>query len=279
LNAKKNSSRTWLWALLALLLIVPSTVLLIKRMEGQPPTMLLDLKSAALGAGQELTLTVEDDQTGIREVWVALYKDGKETVLLEKVFPSANIISGGAVRTKTITVAVDPKTRGIKDGKAVLRLVTRDYSWRKWGDGNQRYEEHAVMIDTQAPGIDVLDAALNLAQGGAGVVIYTLSEECPTSGVRVGDRFYPGRGGHFKDPMTHMAFIALAHDQGKNTPSRCRQPISPATRGPLVRHTTSTPNGSGGTPSRSATISSMPRCRSSDPRWQPGATPPRWMFF
>lgn len=218
MNAKKNSSRTWLWALLALLLIVPSTVLLVKRMEGQPPTMLLDLKSAALGASQELTLTVEDDQTGIREVWVALYKDGKETVLLEKVFPSANIISGGAVRTKTITVAVDPKTRGIEDGKAVLRLVTRDYSWRKWGDGNQRYEEHTVMIDTRAPGIDVLNTALNLAQGGAGLVIYTLSEECPTSGVRVGDRFYPGHGGHFKDAMTHMAFIALAHDQGKNTP-------------------------------------------------------------
>jgi murein DD-endopeptidase MepM/ murein hydrolase activator NlpD len=137
--------------------------------------------------------------------------------MLDKLFPSANILMGGAVRTKSITIPMDPKTRGIKDGKAMLRLVVRDYSWRKWGGGNQHYEEHAVMIDTRAPQIDVVDAALNMSQGGAGVVVYTLSEECPTSGVNVGDHHYPGYGGHFNDTKTHMAFIALDHRQGKNT--------------------------------------------------------------
>ncbi len=218
MNAKKNRSKPVLFGLLILLLLVPLTVLLIKRMEGRPPSMSLDMKSASLGADQELALTVGDDQSGVRGVWAALYKDGKETVLLDQQFPSAGILSGGAVRSKTITLPVNPKARGIKDGKAVLRLVTRDYSWRKWGKGNQQYAEYDVIIDTRAPQIDVLDSALNLAQGGAGVVLYTLSEECPTSGVMVGDRFFPGFGGPFKEPLTRMAFIALDYRQGKDTP-------------------------------------------------------------
>ena len=218
MNAKTNRSRSWLWGLPILLLFVALIVLLVKRMEGQPPSMTLEMESASLGAAQELTLIVADEQTGIREVWVALYKDGKETVLLEKMFPSASFLTGGAIRSQTITVPVDPKAMGISDGKAVLRLVTRDYSWRKWGDGNQQYAEHEVIIDTRAPEINVLDRALNLSQGGAGVVLYTISEECPTSGVMVGDRFYSGYGGQFKDPLIRMAFIALDYRQGKDTP-------------------------------------------------------------
>jgi murein DD-endopeptidase MepM/ murein hydrolase activator NlpD len=48
-------------------------------------------------------------------------------------------------------------------------------------------------------------------------VIYTLSEDCPTSGVSVGDDFYPGYKGPFKEPLTRMALIALNYKQGKNT--------------------------------------------------------------
>ncbi len=200
-----------------MILIVPLAILLIKRMEGQAPSVTLEMASASLGASQTLTLKVEDDQTGVREVWVALLKDGQETVLLEKYFPSANIFSGGWVHTETLEVPVDPQARGIKDGKAVLRLVVRDHSWRKWGKGNQQYQEHEVIIDTQAPNINVLSRSLNLAQGGTGLVIYKLSEDCPTSGVMVGDDFYPGYGGEFKEPLTRVAFIALNHLQGVET--------------------------------------------------------------
>lgn len=217
MNAKKNKSKTWLWCLLFLLLIVPLTVLLVKRMEGNPPTMDLGMTSSALGASQTLSIDVEDQQTGIRQVWVAIFKDGKETVLLDKLFPSSNILMGGAIRDHSIELPVDPQALGLKDGKAILRLVARDYAWRKWGKGNQQYQEHEVMIDTRAPNIDVISPALYLTQGGAGMVIYTLSEECPTSGVSIGDDFYPGYSGPFKDPLTHLAFIALNHKQGKDT--------------------------------------------------------------
>jgi hypothetical protein len=217
LNAKKNSSKGWLVGLVVLLLAVPLTILLVKRMEGRAPTLALEMKSASIGAGRSLTLKVADEQTGIRQVWVGILKDGKETVLLEKHFPSSNILMGGVIREETLTVPVEPQAHGITDGKAILRLVARDYSWRKWGAGNQNYQEHEVLIDTRAPSIDVVSGPLYLAQGGSGVVIYKLSEACPTSGVNVGDRYYPGYSGHFKEPLMHMAFIALDHSQDKST--------------------------------------------------------------
>jgi murein DD-endopeptidase MepM/ murein hydrolase activator NlpD len=203
--------------LVVLLLAVPLTILLVKRMEGRAPTLALEMKSASIGAGRSLTLKVADEQNGIRQVWVGILKDGKETVLLEKHFPSSNILMGGVIREETLTVPVEPQAHGITDGKAILRLVARDYSWRKWGAGNQNYQEHEVLIDTRAPVIDVVSGPLYLAQGGSGVVIYKLSEECPTSGVSVGEDFYPGYSGHFKEPLMRLAFIALGYNQGKST--------------------------------------------------------------
>lgn len=217
LNAKKNKSKAWLLCLVALLLFVPLTILLVKRMEGTPPEMVLKMASSSLGASQNLSIDVSDPKSGIRQVWVAIFKDGKETVLLDKLFPSANLFMGGAIREKSIDFPVEPRALGLKDGKALLRMAVRDYSWRKWGKGNQRYQEHEVIIDTRAPDIDVISPALYLTQGGAGVVIYKLSEDCPTSGVSVGDDFYPGYGGPFKEPLTRLAFIALNHKQGKDT--------------------------------------------------------------
>ena len=156
MNAKKNSSKAWLWGLVVLLLAVPLTILLVKRMEGHAPVLSLEMESASLGAGRSLTLKVADEHSGIREVWVGILKDGKETVLLDKHFPASNILMGGVIREETLSVPVDPKAHGITDGKAILRLVARDYAWRKWGAGNQNYQEHEVIIDTQAPSIDVV---------------------------------------------------------------------------------------------------------------------------
>jgi murein DD-endopeptidase MepM/ murein hydrolase activator NlpD len=200
-----------------LLLLVPLTILLVKRMEGQVPSVTLEMESTALGAERSLTLKVADPQNGIREIWIGLLKDGQETVLLDKQFPAGNIWLGGITREETVTVPVEPRAHGIKDGKAKLRMVVRDYSWRHWGAGNQYYQERDVVIDTLPPEIEVVSSPLYITQGGSGVVVYKLSEDCTSSGVQVGDVFYPGYHGAFKEPRVYMAFMALGYKQGAAT--------------------------------------------------------------
>jgi murein DD-endopeptidase MepM/ murein hydrolase activator NlpD len=57
-------------------------------------------------------------------------------------------------------------------------------------------------------------------QGGSGVVVYRLSETCPTHGIMVGDHFYPGFPAGNKDPKLMTAFFAVSYDQGTDTPVR-----------------------------------------------------------
>jgi murein DD-endopeptidase MepM/ murein hydrolase activator NlpD len=217
LNDKRKKSKGMLFGLLVLVVVVPVVGLLVIRMEGQPPTMKLDLAKSALGTSQTVTLEAADAKSGLQHVWMAIFKDGKESVILNKDFPSGGLLSGPKVRSRSLEVLVEPKELGIKDGKAMLRMVVRDHSWRKWGAGNQIYIEQEVVIDTKPPAIDVVSRPLNLNQGGAGLVIYRLSEDCPTSGVRVGESFYPGMAGPFEDSTLRMAFIALSHKQGAAT--------------------------------------------------------------
>ncbi len=217
MNAKKKQSKPWLWALLPLLIIVPLLVLLVIRMEGRLPTMELKMDGAAIGAEHTLSVAVADEQSGIRQVWVAILKDGKETVLADKQFQGDSLFSGGAVHAETVDVEIDTHALGLSDGPAVLRLMTRDYSWRHWGDGNRQYQEQEVVIDTRAPMIQIVSHPLNLNQGGGGVVVYRLSEACRSSGIMVGDNFYPGDKGAFSDANLYMTFIALNHRQGAST--------------------------------------------------------------
>jgi murein DD-endopeptidase MepM/ murein hydrolase activator NlpD len=52
-----------------------------------------------------------------------------------------------------------------------------------------------------------------MSQGGAGLVIFRLSEPCAKAGVYVGDNFFPGSTGLFKSDLIYIAFIALGYDQ------------------------------------------------------------------
>ena len=219
---KKDKKHTKLWLILfgCLVIVVPLTWFLVVRLEGKAPELEINLPSLYLGRSQEITLSVSDANSGLRQVWVALLKDGKETVLHDERFPSAGILKGGTTLDATIEIAVAPPDLGFSDGEATLRMVVRDYSWRNWLNGNRAYAERPVEIDTRPPDIEVLTNAHNISQGGAGLAIYRVSEPCSQTGVQVVNKFYPGHSGYFKDPLIHMAFFALAHDQGRDSPIR-----------------------------------------------------------
>lgn len=218
MNAKNNTFRLGILILPVMILVGVAGFFLFKRMEGTPPAVTLALATPSLGASQNIPLTVADPKSGIRKVTVALVKDGQEIVLLDKTFASAGILSGGVTREERLEIPFEPKSKGIRDGKAMLQMKVRDYSWRRWGNGNLTEQEQEVMIDTRPPSVEVLSKPHYFAQGGAGVVIYKLSEMCPQSGVLVGEAFYPGQSGFFKDAAIYMTMVAIDWQQGPNTP-------------------------------------------------------------
>jgi murein DD-endopeptidase MepM/ murein hydrolase activator NlpD len=217
MRKEKKHTKLWLILCVCLIVVVPAGWFLMVRLEGEAPKLEIDLLSAYLGRSQEISLSVSDADSGLRQLWVGLLKDGQESVLYDESFPSAGLLKGGTALDASVKIPVAPPELGFSDGKAVLRIVVRDYSWRDWWKGNKTYVEKPVQIDTRAPEIEVFTSAHNINQGGAGLVIYRTSETCSESGVQVGDHFFPGQTGHFKDPQVYLAFFALGYEQGRDT--------------------------------------------------------------
>ena len=217
MKTKKKNMRSRLIVLVCFIVILPVAWILVIRLEGEKPSITLELPSASIGKTQELSLSVSDAKSGVRRIWIGLIKDGKEVDLFKKDLPFAGLIRGGTIHQETFKVLIEPRKMGITDGKAILRMVARDYSWRGWLQGNTTYLEKDVMIDTKPPEVDILSRAHNVNQGGSGLVIYRLSETCPKSGVFVGENFFPGYPGYFKDNNMLIAFFALDYEQGPGT--------------------------------------------------------------
>jgi len=217
LRTKEKKSKQRLIIPLCIILAIPVAWILITRLEGGKPSIEIDLLSQTTGTSQELSISVADMKSGLRRVWIGLLQNGMETVLLEKDFPDKGLVVGGNKYEETFNVKIDPDKRGIKDGKAILRIVVCDFSWRHWFKGNRTYLEKNIIIDTKSPEIDIISRFHNINQGGACLVIYKLSEQCSKSGVYVEESFFPGHSGQFKNKNILMAFFALNYKQGPGT--------------------------------------------------------------
>lgn len=217
LKTYKKNLKSKLILLVCLLVILPVAWVLAVKLEGEKPSIVLSPAIESIGRTQTLSLSVADAKSGMRKTWIGIIKDGKEVELFKKEFPFAGLMGGGKVHNADFKIKVEPKKIGITDGKAILRMVAKDYSWRSWFKGNTTYIEKEVMIDTKPPVVDILSRIHNVSQGGSGLVIYRLSEPCLNSGVYVGGHFFPGHSGYYKDQNFFMAFFALGYQQGPGT--------------------------------------------------------------
>jgi len=218
---EKSKNRKWQFiGLVAVCVFTAFLVVLFIRMEKEAPQVDITLDSTAFGVERTLSMSLSDEKSGLKKVWIGLFKDGKEKKLLEKAFPASGWLRKGSVSHMPLSVTVKPKELGLTDGEAMLRMVVTDYSWRSWGKGNHTYMEKQIQIDTKPPRIEVLTDAHNISPGGTALAIYQLSETCPKSGVRVGDTFFPGHqtGQDADDP--YLVFFAMAYNQKKGTAIR-----------------------------------------------------------
>ena len=101
-----------LLTVVAVIVLIPLCWLAATRLEGTPPEIRIDLPASAVGRSQALALTVADTQSGLRRVWVALLKDGKEIPLFEKGYPAGGITFRGKVLQDTVSIPFDIEKLG-----------------------------------------------------------------------------------------------------------------------------------------------------------------------
>ena len=146
------------------------------------PLVTLAPADGALSVKRPLTVTVADLGVGVRSLQVTIVQGGRSIPLLNRDYPHG---TGNVVETLTLT------GKQLQEGPVDVHVAVVDHARIRFGRGNHAETTASFVIDSQPPQITVLTAQHNVNQGGAAVVVYTLSEEPVRTGIKVGERLFP----------------------------------------------------------------------------------------
>jgi murein DD-endopeptidase MepM/ murein hydrolase activator NlpD len=171
------------------------------RFESEPPQISIAPDADVVGTAP-LEIQVTDKGTGLKAITASLLQGGTEQTLAMEQFDRP-------ASEKRITVAL-AKAPGVKEGPAVLRVSARDASlWR----GNEATVEKNVTIDITPPALELIADDRYVNFGGVGVIVYKASTDTASSGVKFGDRTFPGFAGQVKGhPDYVVALFAHPYD-------------------------------------------------------------------
>ncbi|MFA6283311.1 MAG: M23 family metallopeptidase [Desulfurivibrionaceae bacterium] len=180
--------------------------------EMEKPQVEINGDSAHIGLTRQLSLVASDAKSGLSSIEVALVQDGKKVVLLAKSYPRAGYLSGAGPQKIEETIEITPKTQGFKDGSAELVVKAADFSLWNWFRGNVTVQSSMVTIDTKPPVVSVMESPKYIKGGGAGVVVYRVSEVAGRHGVLINEIFYPGFAMPKRGEGVYGACMGLPHD-------------------------------------------------------------------
>jgi murein DD-endopeptidase MepM/ murein hydrolase activator NlpD len=203
LSSNHRRSRLPLLVLLVLVLcgVLASGWYFWPRFESEPPQISIAPDADVVGIAP-LEIQVTDKGTGLKAITASLSQGGTEQTLAMEQFDRP-------ASEKRITVAL-AKAPGVKEGPAVLRVSARDASlWR----GNEATVEKNVTIDITPPALELIADDRYVNFGGVGVIVYKASTDTASSGVKFGDRTFPGFAGQVKGhPDYVVALFAHPYD-------------------------------------------------------------------
>ena len=201
-----NRPRRKLPAIVFLLVIivvglVAGAVYLAPRFERDAPRITLTPEADTLGRAP-LEIAVTDEGAGLKSLTATLSAGGAEQPLAAEQYAES-------VREKKIAVDLS-KLTGVKEGPAVLRVSARDRSLWKFFRGNETVLQKELTIDITPPSVELVADDRYVNFGAVGAIVYKPSPDTATSGVRLGDYFFPGFPGQIKGQPDHLLAL-FAH--------------------------------------------------------------------
>ncbi|HKA58259.1 MAG TPA: M23 family metallopeptidase, partial [Gemmatimonadales bacterium] len=171
------------------------------RFESEPPQIAVSPDADVVGVAP-VEIQVTDKGTGLKSFAVTLSQGSTEQNLATEQFAQP-------VGEKKIAVAL-AKVPGVKEGPAVLRITARDASLLR---GNEAVLQKNITIDITPPTLELIADDRYVNFGGVGAIVYKASADTATSGVKIGNYFFPGFAGQVKDKPDHLlAFFAHPYD-------------------------------------------------------------------
>lgn len=181
------------------------------------------LQPTVVGRTGQLELIVTTPNTELNALDVILEQDDQVT----PIFSLATAGAGGLVAEgEDRLVLSQPLGRDrfdtLREGLATIRVTAVRPVLFGYREASTE-SEHGFEVRLRPPVIGVQSQFHYINHGGSELVVYRVTPSDAESGVRVGDREFPGypatgAGVDTTDPALHVAFFSLSWDQDSNTP-------------------------------------------------------------
>ncbi len=169
-----------------------------------PPTIGIEPDVAHVGLPTEYVVTVDDPGSGLKSVEISAVQGEKNVPILSKQMPQ-----GTRQAKEKFTLPKDQ----FKDGALSIQVTARDNSLYPFGAAGKSTASKEFSLDTKPPRIFVKTHTTNMNQGGAGLLVYALSEVAKETGIQVGERFFPAyRQASFGDQNIYYCMFAIPWD-------------------------------------------------------------------
>jgi murein DD-endopeptidase MepM/ murein hydrolase activator NlpD len=194
---------------LLLAIVVAGGYFLVPRFEWHKPQIKITPDSETLGLGT-LQIEVTEQGTGLKSFSAVLHSGGTDYPLASEQYSELTL-------QKKLTVLLSSKLAGLKEGPAVLRVSARDNSLWNLFRGNEMAIQKNLTIDITPPTLEIVADDRYVNFGGVGMIVYKPSADTVTTGIKVGNYFFPGYKGQIaSQPEHYVAFFAHAYNVGED---------------------------------------------------------------
>jgi murein DD-endopeptidase MepM/ murein hydrolase activator NlpD len=149
----------------------------------------LSTDAGPIAARRELALRLDAQGGILKKLSVSAIQAEQTVNILAKEYPPG---SRQAAESFNLALA------GLKEGAFTLQVKATS-SAPRFGANRTTTRDYSFTLENKPPTVTVLSVAHNIIQGGAGLVVYTVSKEVEKTGVVSGDQFFPGyrQGGNY----------------------------------------------------------------------------------
>ena len=166
-----------------------------------PPQVSLTPGAGPVSPQTPLSLAIEDDGAGIKEVHAHLVQGDLRIQLAREEFPTA---------TRDARIELSLAGLRLREGAFTIEVSAGDHAIYRLGQGNVEETSFELTFDSRPPTISVVSRAHNFTRGGSGLVTFSLDEPVSRAGVFFDDHFfpaYPQESGMYVSAVTFPYYV------------------------------------------------------------------------
>lgn len=148
-----------------------------------PPQLSLEPLTVYVSPTLAMEVQAADAKSGIRHLQVLVSAGNQTYTVLDVRYTD---------KPREVRESFTLESLSLADGDIRITAGARDKSFAQFGQGNAQSISRQLIMDTVQPTVEAVSQQHTVRTGGPAVVTYTVSETPSTTGVQVGEFFFPG---------------------------------------------------------------------------------------